>query len=113
MCHMPRPSHTSWFDHPNISRGLQIIKLLITQSSPLPCYFVPLSPKYFLSNLSSNTLSLCSSVNVRDQVSRPYKTTGKIILLYILIFIFFWIANCKTKDSAPNDKKHSRTPVFP
>jgi hypothetical protein len=25
---------------------------------------------------------------VRDQVSHPYKTTGKIIVLYILIFIF-------------------------
>jgi hypothetical protein len=25
---------------------------------------------------------------VRDQVSHPYKTTGKIILLYILIFVF-------------------------
>jgi hypothetical protein len=25
---------------------------------------------------------------VRDQVSHPYKTTGKIIVMYILIFIF-------------------------
>jgi hypothetical protein len=25
---------------------------------------------------------------VRDQVSHPYKTTGKIILLYTLIFVF-------------------------
>jgi hypothetical protein len=25
---------------------------------------------------------------VRDQVSHPYKTTGKIIVLYILIFVF-------------------------
>jgi hypothetical protein len=25
---------------------------------------------------------------VRDQVSRPYKTTGKIIVLYILIIVF-------------------------
>jgi hypothetical protein len=24
----------------------------------------------------------------RDQVSNPYKTAGKIILLYVLIFIF-------------------------
>ena len=33
-----------------------------------------------------NTLSLCSSLNVSDQVSHPYKPTGKIIVLYILIF---------------------------
>jgi hypothetical protein len=25
---------------------------------------------------------------VRDQVSHPYKTTGKIIVLYTLIFVF-------------------------
>jgi hypothetical protein len=31
---------------------------------------------------------LRSSLNVSDQVSHPYKTTGKIIILYILIFTF-------------------------
>ena len=36
----------------------------------------------------SNTLSFLSSRNVSDQVSHPYKTTGKIIVLYILIFKF-------------------------
>jgi hypothetical protein len=34
-----------------------------------------------LSALFSNTLSLCSSLDVRDQASHPYKTTGKIIVL--------------------------------
>jgi len=33
----------------------------------------------------SNTLSFLSSFNVSDQVSHPFKTTGKIIVLYILI----------------------------
>jgi hypothetical protein len=36
----------------------------------------------------SNTLSLCSSLNIRDQVSHPYKMTGKIRVLYILTFKF-------------------------
>jgi hypothetical protein len=45
-------------------------------------------PNIPLSTLFSNTLSLCSSLNVKDQVSHPYKTTGKIIILYILIFKF-------------------------
>ena len=36
--------------------------------------------------LSSNTLSLRSSLNVSEQVLHPYKTTAKIIILYILIF---------------------------
>jgi hypothetical protein len=29
------------------------------------------------------------SLNVRDQVSRPYKTTHKMIVLYVLIFVCF------------------------
>jgi hypothetical protein len=33
-------------------------------------------------------LSLCSSLDVRDQVSHPYRSTGKIIVLYHLIFVF-------------------------
>jgi hypothetical protein len=32
---------------------------------------------------------LCSSLTVRDHVSYPYRTTGKIIVLYTLIFTFF------------------------
>jgi hypothetical protein len=47
-----------------------------------------LDPNILLSTLFSNTLNLWSSLNVRDQVSHPYKTTGKITVLYILIFTF-------------------------
>jgi hypothetical protein len=39
-----------------------------------------------LYTLFPETLTLCSSLKVRDQVSQSYTTTGKIILLYILIF---------------------------
>ena len=46
-----------------------------------------LGPK-ILNTLFSKTLSLRSSLNVRDQDSHSYKTIGKIIILYILIFIF-------------------------
>jgi len=48
-----------------------------------------LGPNIFLNTLFSNTLSLRSSFNVSDQVSQPYKTTGKIIVLNILMFKFF------------------------
>ena len=45
--YMPRPSHSSRVDHPNnIWWVVQIIKLLIMQFSPLPCYLVPPIPKY-------------------------------------------------------------------
>ena len=36
-----------------------------------------------LNTVFPNTLNFLSSLNVRDQVSHPYKTTGKIIVLYI------------------------------
>jgi hypothetical protein len=47
-----------------------------------------LNSNILLSTLFSNTLSLYSSLNVKDQVSHPYRTTGKIIVLYILICMF-------------------------
>jgi hypothetical protein len=47
-----------------------------------------LHPNILLSSLFSDTLSLSSYLSVRDQVTHPYKTTGKIIVLYILIFKF-------------------------
>jgi hypothetical protein len=46
--------------------------------------------------LFSNNLSFLSSRNVSDQISHPYKTTRKIIVLYILIFKFL--------DSSLEDK---------
>ena len=45
-----------------------------------------LGPNILLNAMFSNTLSFLSFRNVSDQVSHPYKTTGKIMVLYILIF---------------------------
>jgi hypothetical protein len=52
------------------------MKLLIMQFSPTSCHFIP----HLSSTLFSNNFSLCSSLNARDQVSRPYKITGKIMM---------------------------------
>jgi hypothetical protein len=88
MCYMPRPSHSYQFYHPNnIGWWVRIIKLLIMYFSPFPSYLVLLGPNILHNTLFSNTLSLRSPLNVSDQVSHPY-TTGKIIVLYILIFAF-------------------------
>jgi hypothetical protein len=47
-----------------------------------------LGPDILLRSLFSNTVGLCSSLNVRDQVSHPYKTTGRITVLHVLTFTF-------------------------
>jgi len=43
-----------------------------------------LGPNFLLCTLFLDTHNLCSSLSVRDQVSHPYKTTGK-----IMFFIYF------------------------
>ena len=46
-CCMLRSSHSHWYDHPNnIWRGIQIMKLLMTQFLPVSCYCLDLRPKY-------------------------------------------------------------------
>jgi hypothetical protein len=51
-----------------------------------------------------------SFLNVRDQVPRPYKTTGRIMVLYILTFTFL-DSRREEEDSGLNDSKHSRNLV--
>jgi hypothetical protein len=71
---------------------LDLIYLIILWGSSLfdfrhsPVTSSLLGLNMLLRTLFSNTLSLCSSLNVRDQVSQPYKTTGRIMVLYILTF---------------------------
>jgi hypothetical protein len=95
---MPRPSPFSQFDHPKIF-GEQYRSLSSSLCSFLHSLVTSylLGPNILLSTLCSNTLSLCSSLSVSNQVSHPHKTTNKIIFLYILIFILL--------DSKLEDKR--------
>jgi len=69
MGYMPRPSHSSRFCHSNNIRwAVQITRLLHSPVTPSL-----LGPNMLLNTLFSNTLSLRSSLSVRDQVSYPYK----------------------------------------
>jgi hypothetical protein len=43
------------------------------------------SPNILLDTLFTYTLSLCSSLTVRDHDSHPYRTAGKIIVLQPLV----------------------------
>jgi hypothetical protein len=48
------------------------MKLLIMQSSPASCHFLPIMSKYSPHH-PILSLNLLSSLSVRDQVSHPYK----------------------------------------
>jgi len=50
-------------------------------------------------------------LNVRDQVSHPYKTTGKITLLYTSISKFLEM-RWKIEDSEMGGNKHSPSIIF-
>jgi hypothetical protein len=58
----------------------------------------------------SNTLGFLSSSNNSDQVSHPYKTTGKIITLYISISLQFSKVPVLTEVCQYNFRKFYSTP---
>jgi hypothetical protein len=90
-CYVLCQSHHAWLGYSNyICRRPKIMKLLIMQCSPTSYTSSLFSQNIPLVTLFWNTISLCSSLNVRDQVPHPQKTTGKIIVLYILIFTFVY-----------------------
>jgi len=60
-------------------------------------------PQYLI--LEKKKTCPISSLRVKNKVSHPYKTTGKIIALYSSIFIFFHKQNAKDFES--NGSKHS------
>jgi hypothetical protein len=77
LCYIALPSHHPWLDHSNYTWWrVQVMKLAVFSNllSPHP------SSAQILSSAP------CSSLTVTDQVPGPYKTTGKITVLYILIF---------------------------
>jgi hypothetical protein len=57
-------------------------------------------PNIIIRTLFPSPLSLCYYLGVRYQVSHPYKTTGRIVVLYILAFTFL--------DSRREDKRLNR-----
>jgi hypothetical protein len=82
---VPISSCLAWSLGLYIWRRVQVFKLLFyTVFSNLLSLLGP-NTSIILSTLFSNTLTLYS-LNIRHQVSLPYWTTGKFVVLYILIF---------------------------
>ena len=89
--YMPRPSLSFRFYHPNnIGWGVQIIKLLIMWFHSLPCYRVPLRPKYslhrpILKDLQPSFLPQCeepSSIPIQSIRQSYISVYTRINLLY-------------------------------
>jgi hypothetical protein len=110
-CYMPRQFHSSRFDHPNNIWWEQIVKFLVMYSSLLPYYLVPLKSKYSPQHPILRTPQPTFLASCERSIFISIQKLGKIIFLYILIFIIL-LTNKKTKDSVPKDSKHSLTSVF-
>jgi hypothetical protein len=66
------------------------MKLLIMQFPPMSCHFTSLRFKYFPQH-SVKKRDIFSLIKGRVQVVHPYRTTGKIIVLYILSYALLGI----------------------
>jgi hypothetical protein len=75
------------------------IKPLIIQSSPFSYYFVHLGPSHLTPHTNIEHFHPLFLPELRDQALHPFKLTGKIIVLYILLFIFL---GSELEDSATN-----------
>jgi hypothetical protein len=64
------------------------MKLPTVQLFPFSCNFIPLGSKYSPQHPVLKDPQPVSSLNVRDDVSHTYKTTGRSMVLYILTFMF-------------------------
>jgi hypothetical protein len=59
------------------------MQLLIFLFSPTSSYIVSVSSDIFLSTVFANTFTPCCSLDVRDQVSRPFKITFNCVRVLI------------------------------
>jgi hypothetical protein len=62
------------------------MKILFKQTFQPPVTYSLLGPNIPLSTLFSDSLSLCSSFSLKDQVSHTYKATGKIVIPFSRAF---------------------------
>jgi hypothetical protein len=103
------PAHLILLDLITLMIYIEACKLLSSSLCSLlqpPTTSSILGQNILLSTLFLNILKPHSSLCVPDQVSHQYKTTGKIMVLYILIFKFLERRQ-EDKDYEWSSSKHS------
>jgi hypothetical protein len=75
---------TEYSNRNYILRNVQVMKLVIMQFSPTSRHFIPLRSRHSPQHTVLKYFSIYSSLNIRDQVSHPYRPTGKIIVFIFL-----------------------------
>lgn len=75
--------------------------LFILYFSPASCYFLPLRPNQLPWHPTFAHPHPVFPLNVRLQVTHPYKTTSKVTVLYMFLFVFLYIER-KENDLWPN-----------
>ena len=86
-CHLHCSYHSCWFNHPNnICWGVQIIKFPIMKFSPLPCYLIPLRPKY--SNQHPILIHSQPTFLPQCEISSFTLIQNKFIYIYIYLNVY-------------------------
>jgi hypothetical protein len=91
LCHTSRSFYFPWFVYLNhIWWAIQFGKFHLTQFSPLSWFFLFLIPKYFPHYPVFEYPQPVFFSWYEKLVSRPYKTTGRIVIVCIFVFIFVY-----------------------
>jgi hypothetical protein len=92
---MPRQSHSSLFINPIIMCDkCRAQSSSLCSISPVSCYLVPLCTKYLLEQSILERPQPTSFLNVRDQISHPHKTRGKIIVIFMYALFNTYVIKC-------------------
>ena len=80
-CYMPHMYYLPCYDYVNNIRWTVTVMKLTTEPSASLYSYLPLTSNILLITLLSQTLDLCSSLDVRHKISHPHKMTGTMSVL--------------------------------